>query len=685
MKPKPTYQELEKELEAIRTTNNLIEKSPIVKFLWKNQETWPVEYVSENVKNIFEYTAKDFITGKIVYSEIIYPKDLQRVESEVSSQSKIGFYSIKHEPYRIFSKSGKIKWINDITLIKRNENNEITHYEGIIIDITKQKETEKELIKSELRWKFAVEGNSDGLWDWNLITNEVFFSKQWKKMLGFSENEIQGSLQEWDKRIHPNDKKKVYEDINKHINGETDFYKNEHRVLCKDNTYKWILDRGKIISYTSDNKPERIIGTHSDISYRKKAEQELQNQNKEYASLNEEYKTQNDELIIAKEKAEESNQLKTEFINNMSHEIRTPMNGILGFSNILNKPNLTDAKKKHYINIIQNSGNQLMRIIDDILEISKLGTKQVKLHEKEICLNDLLLELFSIFDIKAKENKTPLYLYKELSDKEGIILTDDTKLNIILSNLLENAIKFTNTGFIEFGYNLVKMHDSTSQLKIYEKDTGIGIKPEKQDLIFERFSQEEKELSKNIGGLGLGLSIAQENTKLLGGKITLLSEKEKGSTFFVTIPYKQINVNLDKENLVNDKEKKIEKEDQFTILIVEDEEVNYLYIDTLLEDIELNLRTLHAKHGKEAVEICKNNSKIDFVFMDLKMPIMTGFEATKLIKKFRQNLPIVAQTAYSTRDEKEQAFSAGCDDFISKPISEETLNKIINKYLIVSK
>jgi len=285
MKPKPTYQELEKELEAIRGTNNLMEKSQAVRFLWKNQENWPVEYVSENVEHIFGYTANEFMSGKIVYSKIIYLDDLQRVENEVNGQSKVGFYSIKHEPYRIINKKGEIKWLKDITLIKRNKNKEITHFEGIIFDISKQKETEKALIESEWRWKFAVEGNSDGLWDWNLITNEVFFSTQWKKMLGFSENEIQGSLQEWDKRVHPDDRKKVYEDINKHINGETDYYHNEHRVLCKDNSYKWMLDRGKIISYNSDNKPTRMIGSHSDISGRKDAEQKVINENLRFRAV----------------------------------------------------------------------------------------------------------------------------------------------------------------------------------------------------------------------------------------------------------------------------------------------------------------------------------------------------------------------------------------------------------------
>jgi len=244
----------------------------------------------------------------------------------------------------------------------------------------------------------------------------------------------------------------------------------------------------------------------------------------------------NQKLNIAKEKAEESDKLKTEFINNMSHEIRTPMNGILGFSELLNNEDLCKENRKNYINIIQNCGNQLMNVIDDILEISCLETKQVKTQKKPICLNDILIEKFSFFDIKAKENKTDLHIKKGLTDIDSTIITDETKLNKILHNLIENALKFTTKGFIEFGYYLTQKAD-TQQIIIYVKDSGIGIIHEKHNSIFERFTQDKKELSNNIGGLGLGLSIAKENAKLLEGTITLKSEKGKGSIFYLTIPY----------------------------------------------------------------------------------------------------------------------------------------------------
>lgn len=388
------------------------------------------------------------------------------------------------------------------------------------------------------------------------------------------------------------------------------------------------------------------------------------------------------ELQKSKEKAEESDRLKTEFIQNMSHEIRTPMNGILGFSELLDNPDLANEKRKLFIDIIKNSTHQLLHIIDDIMEISVLETKQIKAEENQVCLNDFLNELHTVFNIKASHKNISLVLKNGLSNQESTIITDKNKLNKVLSNLLENALKFTYEGFVELGYKLNKDREP-AEVEIYVKDSGIGIKPEKQKMIFERFSQAEKELSKKVGGLGLGLSIAKENAQLLGGNITVVSQLGEGAVFFVNLPYKPVNIAAEiKKEMENTSEKK----DKYTILIAEDEEVNFMVLEMLLLDkLKLPCKLLHAKDGLEAVELCKNNLEIDLVLMDIKMPVMDGHKATKRIKEFRQKLPIIAQTAFSTPEEKEKAFLAGCDDFMAKPISKDVLSSVIDKFLLADR
>ncbi len=240
-----------------------------------------------------------------------------------------------------------------------------------------------------------------------------------------------------------------------------------------------------------------------------------------------------EELTVAKRKAEEGNRLKTEFLHNMSHEIRTPMNGIMGFSDLLTTPGLSDEKIAYYSSIIRNNSDQLLRIIDDILEISTLETKRISAINKPFCLNDVINEFFAIYNFKAKELKIPLHIKKTLHDNESQIISDESKLRKIITNLLDNAFKFTTDGFIELGYYL-----ENSNLILYVKDTGLGISIENRERIFFRFSQENYTIAQSHGGLGLGLSIAKENAQILGGDIFVESEKGKGSIFLVSIPYK---------------------------------------------------------------------------------------------------------------------------------------------------
>lgn len=382
------------------------------------------------------------------------------------------------------------------------------------------------------------------------------------------------------------------------------------------------------------------------------------------------------ELILAKEKAEEANKLKTEFLHNLSHEVRTPMNGIIGFTEMLEDPDLSNEMRTNYSKIVQNSSFQLLKIIDDILEISSLETKQIKVKKEEFCINDLLMALFSQYSVKSQERDIPIYIIKGLPQHQSKLISDKSKLAKILSNLLENAIKYTDEGFIEIGYRI-----ENETMVLYVKDTGIGISPKSLDKIFERFSQEEKEMSRKYGGLGLGLSIAKENAKLLGGDINIVSEKGKGSVFYVSIPYEPSgNRGQDVSKSVLNKNGETQSK-RYRILIAEDEEVNYLYCEALLEG-NPNFDLIHAKNGKEAVDICMNDNRIDLVLMDIKMPIINGHEATELIKSKYPNLPVIAQTAYSTEFDKKLALKHGCDDFLSKPIKKEVLLKLINAYLV---
>ncbi len=384
------------------------------------------------------------------------------------------------------------------------------------------------------------------------------------------------------------------------------------------------------------------------------------------------------ELKIAKENAEESNKLKTAFIHNISHEVRTPMNGIIGFSELLNDPEITPDKQKEYSKIIIDSSNQLITIIDDIIEISRLQTNQVKLHLEEVNFNELLQLLFSKFQSKAILKNIAIHLDNKLTDEEGTILMDRSKLNKILSNLIDNAIKFTKKGIVEISTQI-----KDDFLVISIRDTGIGIKSEDQEIIFRNFSQSEKEVTKSYDGLGLGLSIAQKNAQLIKGAISFTSTLNKGSNFILTVPYHPI-FDPNKDTAIVASENSKQNPIKQVVLIVEDGDINFLFLKTVLLKMTGYKFVIHrAENGKQAVDICEDNENIDLILMDIRMPVMDGYTATKRIKKIRPKLPIIAQTAYSTEEDIQKALDAGCDDFVSKPVDRKILRPIIGKYFSV--
>lgn len=379
------------------------------------------------------------------------------------------------------------------------------------------------------------------------------------------------------------------------------------------------------------------------------------------------------ELIKAKERAEESDRLKSTFIANMSHEIRTPLNGILGFTELLNMPNLTGKEQHDYLEIIRKGGNRMLKIINDIIDISKIESGQMQISISRTDIREQTESIYSFFSPEAEAKGIRLICKNTLLAEEAIINTDSFKIYDIQTNLIKNAIKFTPSGSVEFGFE-----KKNNYLEFFVKDTGIGISDKQKEFIFERFRQGNDTLTRNFEGSGLGLSISKAYAEMLGGKIWFESEYGKGSVFHFIIPYNsQPDSNPAAGEMIPGRTGVIEIRN-LVILIVEDDQPSELYISRLLSPFSKKI--LKADTGTQAVEICRNNADINLVLMDIELPEMDGYEATHQIRQFNKDLIIIAQTAFGLTGDKERALEAGCDDYISKPIHSKILFELIKKY-----
>ncbi len=384
------------------------------------------------------------------------------------------------------------------------------------------------------------------------------------------------------------------------------------------------------------------------------------------------------ELEIAKTKAEESDRLKSAFLANMSHEIRTPMNGILGFAEILKEPDLTGEQQQEYISIIEKSGVRMLNIINDIICISKIESGQMGISITETNINQQIEYIYTFFKPEIEQKGIQFLFKNAFQGKEAFIKTDREKIYGILTNLIKNAIKFTKTGSIEIGYHIVETLHATSLLEFYVRDTGIGIRPEQLEIIFERFRQGSESLSRNYEGAGLGLSISKAYVEMLGGKIWAESEEGKGSTFYFTIPYhaqtedKTVGKNVVLAGGAENRMKKLK------ILIAENDKESEMLLELIVQ--KFSKTVLKARTGIEAVETCRNNTDIDLILMDIIMDGMDGYEATRQIRLFNKDSVIVAQTALALEGDREKSIAAGCTDYISKPIRKEKITELIQKH-----
>jgi len=379
------------------------------------------------------------------------------------------------------------------------------------------------------------------------------------------------------------------------------------------------------------------------------------------------------DLILAKEKAEESDRLKTAFLHNISHEIRTPLNAIVGFSTLMGNVNLSPDKRAEFEKIIEISNDQLLAIISGIISLATLDAGQEKVYEEDTDINKLLRNTYEQFNIGMIKPEISFSYHCAHDDAINLVRTDPVKLMQVIVNLVGNALKFTNEGYVRFGYDLV-----SGQLEFFVEDTGIGIPEDMHEQIFERFRQVDNSATRKFGGAGLGLSISKGYVKLLGGNISLKSELGKGSRFSFVIPYKPVLPQNSKSGKRLDLIP-VSIPSETMVLIAEDDYNNFLLVKNLLNPF--NFTIIHAENGEDAIEICKRDQVPSLVLMDIRMPVMDGLVAIKIIKQLYPALPVIAVTAYANDKDQMRIMEAGFDDYIVKPIDKQNLFKKLEKYL----
>ena len=547
---------------------------------------------------------------------------------------------------RVFERSSRPQKVGD----------EIVGRVWIFRDLTEHRHALQDLRDSEERWQLALQGNNDGLWDWNASTNEVFHSARWKQILGYQEHELPNATQEWESRVHPEDLPRVQRELQDHLDRKTRFYISEYRIRAKDGSYKWVLARGQAL-WDEAGHPLRMVGSHSDITERKLAEEALRR---------------------ARDEAEAGNRAKSEFLANMSHEIRTPMAGVLGMIDLVLSTEIT-PQQKEYLDTARDSADSLLVLLNEILDLSKIEAKRLELAPVAFSIRESVEGAVRLFAVRAQEKGLAL-TSTVAEDVPDLLIGDPLRIRQILLNLVGNAIKFTDAGSVAVRLMVQSRTGSTILLRVEVTDTGIGIPADKHELVFDRFRQADGSMSRRYMGSGLGLTISAHLVDLMGGGIGLRSEEGQGSTFFFTVPLDLANADVTghhsgSEPSANQPPAAAQR---LRILLAEDNAVNQKLAALLLRREGHDVTVVG--DGNEAVRAVAQGS-FDVVLMDLQMPEMDGFEATTAIRGAEQgtgrHLRIVALTAHAMKADRDKGLEAGMDDYLTKPIDPARLRKAL--------
>lgn len=641
----------QKEIDTMTSYKNLINNMLILYMqeeLIMNEEGTPIELVYRNVNAHFEksFFRKEDVVGKKA-SEIFpesMPEFLHFTKMSLAENKAITF------PYYF----KQIDTFYDVVLKGTHHNNIVDIF---CLDSTELHKAQQKLSATNNKLAMALDVANIVPWKWDLRSKTILCDINRPIELSTNDKDVNEEQlavpdSQYFSKIFKEDRKRVEKAYDDLIEGRSDKVREEYRVINVQNNIhriEWVEAQAAVETRDENGKPLTLVGSSLVITTRKKMEMEL---------------------TTARDRAEESNRLKSAFLANMSHEIRTPLNAIVGFSGILASTD-EEEEKQEYVSIIENNNTLLLQLISDILDLSKIEAGTLEFQYSNIDLNKMLNELTSSLQLKIKSEKVQLTCH--LAEKNCFIHTEKNRLSQLLINLISNAIKFTTEGYIRFGYEL-----RGKEIYFYVSDTGCGIPKDKQKSIFGRFVK----LNSFEQGTGLGLSICQTLVEHMGGTIGVDSEEGKGSTFWFTLPYKAaiaVEESIKKEEI---QPISIEK-NKFTILIAEDNESNYKLFASILKG---EYQLIHAWDGQEAVEMFKQYNP-QIILMDINMPVMDGYEATKEIRKYSAKVPIIAITAFAYASDEQRVMESGFDGYMPKPINarllKAQLTEIMQKRIIL--
>ena len=583
---------------------------------------------------------------------------------------------------KMIRKSGEIIDV-DVSLSRlRDADGGVTGSMAVVKDITTRKAAEMAIREREERLNLAISGADLGTWDWDVVSGRIDVNARWAQMLGYVPGELAPHVRVWEQLMHPDDSSRAMTTLNLHLIGQMPTYEVEYRLRHKTGKWIWVLDKGRVIERDENGRPLRACGTHLDITERKEAEGRLKLAKEEAEQMSRELMQATTRANEMAARAEAANAAKSQFLANMTHEIRTPMNAIIGFSDLLVDCELTVEQKEH-VDIIRDSSHHLLALINDILDVSKIEAGRLQIEMRDCDLATVLDSIEAMMRSLAEQKHLDFAIIRS-PDVPALVHTDSSRLRQCLVNLISNAIKFTQEGHVRVRVFL-DGEQSDPNLRFEVEDTGIGIPPEKQESVFEAFTQADGTTTRKFGGTGLGLTITKKLVDLLGGTISLSSQPNQGSVFSLSLPAGFCPLDKPSKADASPVESIPARDFQSPklrfcgrVLVAEDVPTNQILIERILDKLGLDVTIVG--DGAEAVRAATAQA-YDLILMDVQMPEKNGHEATRELRSLGMVLPIIALTAHAMKEDRQECLAAGCDDYLTKPIDRNRLGEVLARYL----